>query len=182
MKTIQPLTAACGLPSFEWASFTFPKYVFTLPTGPMAKRLSRAKDQCTGPYFHAPTPNQTDGKGFYLASDGMPGLRWTWADDVISLGHRGWYCDEFQDSTIRGVVFRLPRGRGFLAGWSMGESMASAMSYTIHDTAKEAARAADEEARIAAEREREHEERERERERAEEQNALEIAAEEVSTL
>lgn len=33
-----------------------------------------------------------------------------------SIDHMGWYCDAFQDSTVRGVVFRLPHGR-FIPGY-----------------------------------------------------------------
>lgn len=148
-------------PAFEFAGLSFPKHVWTLPQGSWAKRLESYKRPVTGDYYHAPRPG-SNGKGFYLDSDGMPGLRWQWADEVVRLRHKGWYCDAFQDSVIRGVIFRLPGARGFLAGWSMGEQMSSAVAYDIHDTAEDAARAADELARIAAEEQREFEQKESE--------------------
>lgn len=156
--------AGCGLASFEFAGFTWPRFVATLPTGRMAKRLERYKNHVTGPYYHAPKPG-ADGRGFYLNSDGMPGLRWQWCDDVTSsIRHTGWLTDEFGDSeTIRGVVFRLPSGRGFLAGWSMGEGMASSLEYAVYDDESAAAHVADSLAENAAEKEREYQAAERAR-------------------
>lgn len=151
--------ADCGLPAFDFAGFSWPRYVATLPRGTMAKRLAQYKAPVTGPYYHAPKPEDAGkGKGFYLDSDGTPGLRWTWADDVQGsrIRHTGWFTDETADSTIRGVVFRLPKGRGFLAGWSMGESMASAVECEIFEDEIDCARAADGLAESLAEREREY--------------------------
>jgi hypothetical protein len=148
---------------FEFAGFSFPKYVWTLPRGSMAKRLASAKNPSTGGYYHAPTPNKNIGQGFYLDSDGMMGLRWQWCDDVCkAIDHTGWYSDEHSDSEkIRGLVMRLPRSRGFLPGWSMGEGMASEVDSTIYDTEEDAARAADSMAERAAERQRDFEAEER---------------------
>lgn len=150
--------ANCGLPAFEFAGFNWPRYVATLPRGTMAKRLERAKNPATGPYYHAPKPEAAGtGRGFYLDSDGMPGLRWQWCDEVsgASIRHTGWFADECE-TTIRGIVARLPKGRGFLAGWSMGESMASALEAEIYSDETEAARMADSLAESVAEREREY--------------------------
>lgn len=94
----------------------------------------------------------------------MPGLRWEWADNAAqSIHHTGWYTDEYGDGdTIRGLVFRLPHNRGFLAGWSMGEGMASIVAYEVYPDEVSAALAADDIARYAAEREREYREAEEE--------------------
>jgi hypothetical protein len=150
---------------FRFAGFGFPRYIAQLPRGPMSLRLQRMRHPLCGPYYHAPKPSQA-GRGvfFYLGSDFMPGLRWDWADEVAprSVKHQGWYIDASQpDETLRGLVMRLPHGRGFLAGWSFGEGMASDISTDIYSDIKEAAIAADDAARDAAERERDYQERER---------------------
>jgi len=164
---------------FHFAGFSFPKYLWNLPPTGIKKRMERYKNQITGDYQIAPTPNQS-GTSFYLDSDFMPGLRWKWCDEVASsICHTGWYCDEYQDSKIRGLVFRLPHSRGFLSAWSMGESMASEMEPYIYETEREAAYAADEIAREAAEAERAFQEQEEAKREAEEQeqetNTLESA-------
>lgn len=89
----------------------------------------------------------------------MPALRWVWCDDIArSIRHTGWYTDEDGAADkIRGIVMRLPRSRGFLAGWSMGEGMASEIDRSIYDDELSAAMAADDCARYAAERQREYE-------------------------
>lgn len=107
--------------------------------------------------------------GFYLPIDGADamGLRWAWCDhvggtiwddgpDVPDITHTGWFCDDVGDDTIRGIVAVLPRSRGYLAGWSMGEGMASMLHEEIHEELDDAVRAADEDARIVAESEREY--------------------------
>lgn len=143
---------------FTFAGFSFPRTVATLPKGKPASRLAAAKTRCTGPYYAAPVPN-AGGAFFYLDSDFMPGLRWEWADEIegARINHKGWFSDPYGDGeTIRGIVFRLPKGRGFLAGWSMGEGMASEAESKIYADEIAAARAADSEAESVAEREREY--------------------------
>ena len=163
---VHPLT-----PEFEFAGFTFPKWLWSLPRGTKAKRLADAKKPVCGPYYHAPKPNPK-GQGFYLGSgkhgvhvgDGGFDLRAKWCDEVsgVRLNHTGWYCDEFGDGDkIRGLVFRLPRGRGFLAGWSMGEGMCGSVDYDIYDDETSAAYAADSMAEREAEDQREFEAKER---------------------
>jgi hypothetical protein len=88
-------------------------------------------------------------------------MRWVWADDINGAGihHNGWFCDEFGDNTIRGIVVRLTHGR-MLAGWSMGESMASSIDCDeIFTDDVEAAHHADGLAESLAEKEREYQER-----------------------
>jgi hypothetical protein len=75
----------------------------------------------------------------------------------VRIDHHGWFTDSiFQEDTIRGVVLRLPHGRGFLAGWSMGKGMASKISRRIYPDEVNAAHAADSMAEAAAEAEREY--------------------------
>lgn len=168
--------AECGIPAFRFAGFQFPKHVWTLPRGTMQKRLRDRKSTFgCGDYYHAPKPisGHSNGMGFYLDSDGQPFGRWMYCDDVngANIHHTGWFCDEFQDSKIRGIVARLPHGRGFLAGWTMGESMASEVDAYVYDDEVDAARAADSLAEQAAERQREFEQEERERLEQEEVDA-----------
>ncbi|WP_372395282.1 hypothetical protein ABMY26_06650 (plasmid) [Azospirillum sp. HJ39] len=72
----------------------------------------------------------------------------------------GYYSDRYGHETIKPIIARLPRGRGFLAGWTMGEGMASSLDPHIWADAEDAARAAHDEAERAAEREQEHEDEE----------------------
>lgn len=174
-------------PEFQFAGFTFPKYVWSLPRGSMAKRLEYAKKPVCGPYSHAPKPNK-GGTFFYLESDFMPGLRWQWCDEIsgVRINHTGWFTNQFQDDKIRGLVMRLPNNRGFLAGWSMGEHMASEVEPCAYETIEEAARAADSMAENVADDCREAEEKERadqeEREQeAEETEAFDLACRDTST-
>lgn len=148
-------------PEFTFAGFTFPRYVATLAAGPAALRQRRDIRKVCGGCFHTPRPNDNSGRGFYLGDAGMPCQRWEWASDTE------WYCDEFGDQTMRGIILRLPHGR-FLAGYSMGESMSSGVSATLYTDESEARAAADEEARTTAESEREYQEAERARIDAEE--------------
>lgn len=147
-------------PEFTFAGFTFPRYVATLPTGSMRARISRRKPAFTGDYYHAPKPNNRDGIAFYLtAGDGCPfSLRHQWCDEVsgVRIRHTGWFADDYQDTKYRGLVFRLPHGRGFLAGYSMGEQMASSVDFYLYRDEVDAAYAADALAQQAADREREY--------------------------
>lgn len=94
------------------------------------------------------------------------------ADELARLNHAGWFTDEFQDSTLRGVVYQLP-GKGrrarYVAGYLESESGGTVLDVsTIHggeegadsprydSGARDAALAADGEAERAAEREREY--------------------------
>lgn len=148
--------------SFTFAGFTFPRNVPIWRPLNRAARGARKRGEASPwcfAYRTAPSPLPNDGKGFYMDSDFAPGLRWQWCDKVegVRIEHQGWFTDsDFQDQTIRGVVFRLPHGRGFLAGWSMGESMASEVGRRIYQCERAAARAADRDAESVAGREREY--------------------------
>ena len=148
-------------PEFQFAGINFPKWVWNLHRGPWKKRLERRRNSCTGwGYYHAPRPLESgdNSRSFYLNDHGMPGLRWIWCDEVASAGikHTGWYCDDYYDEKIHGIVFRLPRSRGFLAGWSMGVGMISNVDYYVFESEQDAAHCADSMAENAAEREREY--------------------------
>ena len=112
-----------------------------------------------GGYYHSPTPNTSTGRGFYLDDAGQPSTRWQWCDNIdgARIRHTGWWIDVHCDTKIRGIVVLLPHGR-FLAGWSMGEHMASSIEPDVYDDIIDAARAADSIAEDAAEREREYQE------------------------
>lgn len=162
-------------PVFAFAGFNWPRTVATLPKGTMAQRLARYKNPVTGPYYHAPEPLglQAHEHGFYLDSASAPGLRWKWCDEVdsVDIRHTGWFTDDDgSDGLIRGVVFRLPAGRGFLAGWSLGENMAGRLACEIHQTEHDAALAANDYAEDAAETEREYQAQQRRDERVDEED------------
>ena len=106
-------------PRFRFAGFSWPRHVATIDAGPLRVRLAdrKAPFGCSG-YYHAPSPNNTMGRGFYLTSSGRAeGLRY----DVIGNTWR------VGDYSFKGIVLRLPHRRGFLAGWTMGEGMASSL-------------------------------------------------------
>lgn len=167
--------------SFEFAGFHWPRRIVELPKGTPRARLDDKRTRSAtynprvSPYLHAPKPRQAGdvGRGFYHGDAGMPDLRWEWADDIAprSIHHRGWYTDDDGiGETMRGIVFRLPKGRGFLYGWSMGPGMAAEITGyepvggwdpsrygdAIEQAEHFAAMAADGAAERAAEKEREY--------------------------
>jgi len=182
---MKPLTSHFSLPapSFTFAGFSWPRWVASLPKGDKGRRVRQHKQPVCGPYYHAPRPEQAGkGTGFYLADSSAPfHLRWQYCDKVegVRIRHTGWFADDYQDDKFRGLVFTLPKGRGFLAGWTMGEGMSSFVERDIYETAEDAAYAADSLAEDAAEDERESREKmeqeEREAEEARESEALESA-------
>jgi hypothetical protein len=158
---------------FTFASFNFPKWHWSLPPRSLAKRLERYKNPVTGAgYILSPKPvTPGNESSFYYESDFCPSLRWRYCDDVNPrIDHTGWFCDEDGwGDKIRGIVGRLPKGRGFVAGWTMGEGMASGMDCTVYAEEREAANAADSMAERIAEREREYQEKARGEEEAKEE-------------
>lgn len=152
--------------TMTFAGFDWPRFVATLPKGSMDNRLKYRKQPFgAGPCYHAPTPLCAAGGHafFYLDCDFQPGLRWAWCDDVPGdwgdspkIRHTGWFADEDCDQTIRGIVLKLPKGRGYLAGWSMGEGMATMVDRWIHDDLMAACFDADSQAENTAEKEREY--------------------------
>lgn len=149
--------------SFNWAGFTFPRHIVALPRGSKADRLQAARvGNACGPYYTSPEPITGSARGaygFYLGE--CKRMRWTWADGISGAGIRrkGWFCDDFGGETIRGIVVRLTHGR-MLAGWSMGEGMASSIECDeVFTDEIEAARRADGLAESVAEKEREYQTR-----------------------
>lgn len=147
-----------------YAGFTYPRKLWVLPAGTLASRLAKTKQpqqpiivgDC---YYLEPYPLTRDNKTTFCYLDHPKTLRWQWADDVsVSIRHQGWFLDDFQDDTIRGVVFRLPKNRGFLAGASMGVGMATWIECKIIYCDIHAALSADRMAELLAEDEREYRE------------------------
>lgn len=119
-----------------------------------------------GPYYWRPSAPNT-GRGFYMGA-GMEvdragstfRLRIEEANKHLSgraSNVLAYWCDEFGDTTLTPIIARLPHVRGFLAGWTMGEGMASALDPSIYDTAECAAYAAHSMAAGDAEKERDRE-------------------------
>lgn len=106
------------------------------------------------------------------------GLRFVgYADKLARIDHTGWFTDEFQDSTVRGVVYQLPGSNGaprYLAGYDNADNGAAdkggpaAIDFSTvweglpgerpeeHGVVVDAARAADSLAERMAEKEREY--------------------------
>ena len=129
---------------------------------PLATRAKARKS--VGPYmWTVPSVGPSAGRGYYACDDqGTPSN----GDCMFILRScerpariPGWYCDAFQDETITACVLRLPRSRGFLAGWTMGKGMASSVDFDIIGEEADAWRIANSMAENAAEREREYQER-----------------------
>lgn len=75
------------------------------------------------------------------------------------VDHDGWYINDFGE-TLYGIVARLPKSRGYLAGWTLGGGMCATLDRThVYDDIGDAAYAADSIAERAAEREREYQEK-----------------------
>lgn len=128
---------------FEFAGFSFPRPVASFAQGKRAMRKKREQRRHTGGYYHAPTPNQARGWGFYdVGWDEGCGfnLRLIRGDGFTNWGTG----QEFIP-----IVARLPHGRGFLAGWTLGEHMAASLDARIFDDEDDAMRAAEDEARTA---------------------------------
>ena len=157
---------------------------------PLKERMAGYK--VCGPYYTElpPLPGSpgwrtttSGGAGGYMSNGELSEgsrvrLRVKRADEIISLRHTGWYCDDFQDQTIFGIVARLPRGRGFLAGWSMGDGMATSVEASIYADETSAARAADSSAEYVAEQERDYQAEQEAKREAEEKAEQEREAEE----
>jgi hypothetical protein len=150
--------------SFTFAGLQFPRTIpeFFRSTYNARKLASGAQRpaRMRFAYSAAPRPGSRE-SGFYLDSDFMPGLRWDWCDEISesSIHHTGWFADVCCDTKIRGIVFRLPRGRGFLAGYGLGRNMTATVDYgTVHDSERDAAFTADSKAENAANRELEYQE------------------------
>lgn len=130
---------------------------------PLRTRLADRK-HC-GPYQWTPD-SRHEGRAFYTAMRGLEmdrhgstfRLRLEEANEhVIGRTARitGYYCDSDGDCTMTPIIARLPHGRGYLAGWTMGGGMLGAVERDVYDTPEDAALAAHSIAERDAERERE---------------------------
>lgn len=128
----------------SFAGFKSPRYLAILPKGTVEERKNRYKN--TGGYFHfhEDCKNTTE-YGFYLNSDFMPCPRWKYTPKGIK-----YYADQFEDSTVQGLIFLLSHGR-YLAGCSFGEEMSGFCERKIFTDEDDCARYSDEIARIYAE-------------------------------
>ena len=84
-----------------------------------------------------------------------------YATDLVRMDHTGWFCDEDGHETARGIVVFLPHGK-ILHGYELTESGERVYFLDLLDDAKEAARYADGEAELIAERMREDDRKYRE--------------------
>lgn len=133
-----------------FAGFNYPRYIAALPRGNMADRLARRSPVVCGKTYQQ-DPAQVGAPGtlarsFYLGDGSQPFTRWAWCDDVDDrILHTGWFISNYgdDDDKVRGIVVRLPHGRGFLAGWAMGDGMAATVYRDVYADDVAAARAAD---------------------------------------
>ena len=133
---------------------------------PLHKRLADRK--FVGPYRWRPAKPGA-GLGFYCAGRGLAcdpqgarfALRLSEANDALPgysrLRHvNGYFCDACDEGdTLQPIVARLPRSRGFLAGWTMGAGMCAALDPEIYTSPRDAAFAAHDMAEREAENMRE---------------------------
>lgn len=132
-----------------FAGFAGPIHDFSKPL----KKRAEERKHC-GPYHWTPA-KPGGGRGFYQSSRGLYcdrtgsifDLRLTEANEHINRASslsriNGYYCDNFGDCTLTPIVARLPHGRGFLAGWTMGAGMCASIDLTLHDNERDAAFAA----------------------------------------
>lgn len=129
---------------------------------PLAQRREMRK-HC-GPYmWTAQDARKREGVGFYQHSKRLEvdkhgstfRLRLEEANDHLPVYTKltrinGYYCDSFQNSTLKPIVARLPHGRGFLAGWTMGNGMYASLETHVWDDIADAARRAHDSAEHAA--------------------------------
>lgn len=132
---------------------------------PMAKRKGHS------PYYWCPSAPTKGGIGFYSSSQnalamdraGSPvNLRLEWANDHIKHSRTartiGYHASPYGDGdTLRPIIARLPRSRGFLAGWTMGAGMCGTLEPEIYSEERDAAYAAHSIAENVAEEERDRE-------------------------
>lgn len=120
----------------------------------------RAKSRkVCGPYLWTPSDRRRGttrnlplaGRGFYQASKGLRvdergstfDLRLDYANTHHPMNWRrnGAFSHDGHD-TFTAIVARLPNGRGFLAGWTLGAGMCATLDGTIWADIEDAARAA----------------------------------------
>lgn len=144
---------------------------------PLAAR-AKARKVC-GPYEWSPS-QPGKGRGFYQASDALAcdprgstfRLRLFSPDSFAECPARldgVYYMADDCGTDFRPILAKLPRSRGWLAGWTMGNGMIASLGATIYSDAREAILAAHGDAEQAASEEREYREEEERKEREEEE-------------
>lgn len=132
---------------------------------PKALEMARTKPACVGyPQFYSPeggiTRQPKKPAYAWIENPTDSGLRFVdYADKIANLDHNGWYTMDDGDNgeVMRGVVFRLPHGRGFIAGYADPCNDGPAfVELSIIDDEKDAARIADSIAEHYAEQERDY--------------------------
>lgn len=175
---------ACPTPTADKLRVAYLWYRYRSAPGYMAPASNALHNARTGsahvgqfaPVAHgAYNPATSDGYRWVESADDA-GLRFVgFADELCrSIDHKGWFTDEFQDGTLRGVVYQLParKGRalyvgGYADAWNKGAALLdfSRVEYgeiggaewaDDGDAQKEAARIGDGMAETAAEDEREY--------------------------
>lgn len=113
-----------------------------------------------GPYQWKPSePGR--GRGFYQSTDGLwmdragstLDLRLELAGKHANKLETEFWADPHGFNSFTPIIARLPHGRGYLAGWTMGEGMCASLELERYDDIKEAAYAAFRLAEYTAERE-----------------------------
>lgn len=151
--------------------FTGPIYIHGFQKNGRPATLRERLDmrKSCGPYLWTPAvPGH--GRAFYQSSEGLDigdatfSLRLDYANTHLPYTRRyagvpGFYADDERDTLYTPIIARLPHGRGFLAGWTMGTGMLASLDGRIHTDIEDAARAAFEDAEDSAEREREYQAR-----------------------
>ncbi len=141
----------------------------------LSKPVRKRHSKLCGPYYFEPGKpvcGVHPGIGGYLCrrfgtyelrEGSNTRLRIEFARDILKGTRQadtiGYYTDESQSETMKPVIARLPRSRGFLAGWTLGENMSTSFDGHIWDDIESAAYGAYSEAEQAAEREREYQAR-----------------------
>lgn len=104
---------------------------------PVRRRLE-ARKFC-GPYRWRPAVPGI-GRGFYssmddqlVMGDSTFRLRLEKASNFRQGRAAEYWCDADGFNTLLPVIARLPRGRGFLAGWTMGAGMMGAVDARVFD-------------------------------------------------
>jgi hypothetical protein len=143
----------------DTARAAFRRYRAAYPRIPAHLALERARTDRAGVYHvtgsgGGGTLDKKPARWFDRVRE-IPWRQVRYADDVVRLSHRGWFTDEFQDSTLRGIIALLPRGR-YLAGYEETDGGQVGFQCHAYDDEDEAARAADNLAERVAERERDY--------------------------
>ena len=105
-------------------------------------------------------PRRQDDGGWWIEGpDDVPARRIGYSDELSrGIRHDGWFVDEFQNETYRGIVYLLPHRRGYLAGYQASCSGGVFLEFINEDSDAAAAYCADSIAENAAEHEREYQE------------------------